>query len=56
MNGPIRRIAIALFTALGALLLGAAPAAADPPPEIPLPVVPGVPQLPGLPVPPPAGS
>ena len=49
-------VLIAVLTALGALLLGAAPAAADPPPEIPLPVVPGVPQLPGLPVPPPPGQ
>jgi len=45
-------------TAFGGLVLAAGPAAADPPPEIPLPVVPGVPQLPGLPVvpPPPPGQ
>ena len=49
-------VLIAVLTALSAVLLGAAPAAADPPPEIPLPVVPGVPQLPGLPVPPPPGQ
>ena len=46
------------MTAFGGLVLAAGPAAADPPPEIPLPVVPGVPQLPGLPVvpPPPPGQ
>ena len=49
-------VLVAVVTALGGLVLGAAPAAADPPPEIPLPVVPGVPQLPGLPVVPPPGA
>ena len=44
------------MTAFGGLVLAAGPAAADPPPEIPLPVVPGVPQLPGLPVVPPPGQ
>jgi cell wall-associated NlpC family hydrolase len=44
------------LTAFGGLLVGAGSAAADPPPEIPLPVVPGVPQLPGLPVVPPPGQ
>jgi cell wall-associated NlpC family hydrolase len=49
---------VAVVTAFGGLVLAAGPAAADPPPEIPLPVVPGVPQLPGLPVvpPPPPGQ
>jgi cell wall-associated NlpC family hydrolase len=47
---------VAVVTAFGGLVLAAGPAAADPPPEIPLPVVPGVPQLPGLPVVPPPGQ
>ena len=46
----------AVLTAFGGLLVGAGSAAADPPPEIPLPVVPGVPQLPGLPGVPPPGQ
>ena len=46
-------VLVAVLTAFGGLVLAAGPAAADPPPEIPLPVVPGVPQLPGLPVVPP---
>lgn len=37
-----------MLTALGGVLIGAGPAAAEPPPEIPLPVVPGVPPIPGL--------
>ncbi len=40
---------LAALTALGALVLSAAPAAADPPPGIPVPVVPGVPPLPPVP-------
>lgn len=56
---PLRALVgvlIAVLTALGALLLGAAPAAADPPPGIPVPVVPAVPQIPGLPIVPPPGQ
>ena len=49
-------VLVAVVTAFGGLVLAAGPAAADPPPEIPLPVVPGVPQLPGLPVVPPPGQ
>ena len=49
-------VLVAVLTAFGGLVLAAGPAAADPPPEIPLPVVPGVPQLPGLPVVPPPGQ
>ena len=48
-------VLFAVLTALGGLLLGVAPAAADPPPDIPLPVLPGVPPIPGLPAAPPPG-
>jgi peptidoglycan DL-endopeptidase CwlO len=59
MRRPLRApvgVLIAALTVLGALLLGAAPAAADPPPGIPVPVVPDVPQIPGLPIVPPPGQ